>query len=162
MLTIEYLLFSNYVSDDPMDRVCHVLCQLIEQDWMNVYRNLPFIPTRGSHVIEQDISAMNLQGSRGDPIEDIAARALSRWRRYHTRAKATDIVEALRNIKRLDVLKEVDLVLHPPPEVPEPVEVIPSYITPELVPYWRMGERFDQLRSENRLQLVNTKLSTIY
>ena len=48
------------------------------------------------------------------PKEGRALDALTRWRRHHTRAKFEDLIEALKKIKRHDIVVEIDKVLNPP------------------------------------------------
>jgi hypothetical protein len=34
--------------------------------------------------------------------------ALSKWRRFHTRAKVSDLIQALRNIRRFDIIQIIE------------------------------------------------------
>lgn len=43
-------------------------------------------------------------------IEDVATRALDKWRIYHTQAKVNDLSKALLEIKRFDILKVITQV----------------------------------------------------
>lgn len=92
---------------DKLAKVCEVVSDYIDQDWMLLYRRLPFHPKRGSHTIEKDISDVSIERARG-PIENKAAEALKRWRRHHTRAKASDIIDALKRIRRHDVVHRIE------------------------------------------------------
>lgn len=88
-------------------KACETISEYIDQDWMLLYRQLPFYPKRGSHTIEKDISDINIDGARG-PLENKAVAALKRWRRHHTRAKKADLVDALKKIRRHDVLSHIE------------------------------------------------------
>lgn len=140
-------------TDGTLDKACDVVVQSIYQDWIHLYRKLPFFPTRGSETIEKDIASIAVEGARG-PKKDIASVALNRWRRHHTRARAEDLREGLRAIRRFDVMKEVELVIHPPPVEEEPPEYFPPGMDPALIPHYRDVVKFDQLRKANRIQVV--------
>ena len=92
---------------DKLAKVCEVVSDYIDQDWMLLYRRLPFHPKRGSHTIEKDISDISIERARA-PIRNKAAEALKRWRRHHTRAKASDIIDALKRIRRHDVVHRIE------------------------------------------------------
>lgn len=138
--------------DDKLDQACAKLSQIIQQDWMLLYRNLPFYPKRGSQTIEKDIAETREEGSRG-LTEDCARIALARWRRHHTRAKTDDLVDALKKIKRLDGVKAVDNIVNPPQVEHVTQEIyIPPSIGPELVPFYKECERYDQLRASHKVR----------
>ncbi|KAJ8318438.1 hypothetical protein KUTeg_003529 [Tegillarca granosa] len=138
--------------DDKLDQACAKLSQIIQQDWMLLYRNLPFYPKRGSQTIEKDIAETREEGSRG-LTEDCARIALARWRRHHTRAKTDDLVDALKKIKRLDGVKAVDSIVNPPQVEHVTQEIyIPPSIGPELVPFYKECERYDQLRASHKVR----------
>ncbi|XP_046557420.1 LOW QUALITY PROTEIN: uncharacterized protein LOC124266663 [Haliotis rubra] len=136
----------------PLDKACKVISRTIERDWVNVYRNLPFFPKRGAETIERDISELSTTGARVTLII-VARRALGRWRRYHTRAMVDDLKTALQKIRRLDVIKAIEDELNPPvkdddeEDMDEKVPPVP----PELLPFYELGERYDQLRAMNRM-----------
>ncbi|KAL5017784.1 hypothetical protein ScPMuIL_003506 [Solemya velum] len=138
------------VADGTLDQACQIVSQNIDQDWVVLYRNLAFFPKRGSHTIESDIAAINLEGAR-EPPEEVAANALNRWRRHHTRARVADIKTALRKIKRSDVLRTLMYTLNPPKETEELESYIPSHVEPQLRPFYREVEKFDQLRAAHKL-----------
>lgn len=120
---------------------------------MHLYRNLPFFPKRGAETIQKDIHDIGIEGSRG-PKMDIISVALTRWRRHHTRARADDLKEGLKAIKRLDVLREVELIMNPAPVEKEAPEYFPPELDPSLIPFYREVIRFDQLRAANRIKVV--------
>ena len=130
-----------------------MVIQHIDQDWMQLYRNLPFFPKRGSHTIESDISSIAIEGARG-PKSDVVQVALNRWRRHHTRARVEDLKQGLKAIRRSDVLKEVDHSLHPPPESEVEPEYFPPELEPELKPFYREVVKLDKLIAANRIQIV--------
>ncbi|XP_005091057.3 uncharacterized protein LOC101862992 [Aplysia californica] len=138
---------------DPVDRACAIICKRIERDWTALYRALPFHPIRGSETISQDIVDLTQGGARG-AYALVARRALDRWRRYHTRSSVEDLRQALRKIRRLDILKTVDLILTPPAKViTAPFEVVEEPAPPveaHLIPFYKQIERYDQIRA-NRL-----------
>lgn len=135
-----------------MDKLCDVVVQHIDQDWISLYRNLPFFPTRGLHTIEQDIASIAIEGAKG-PKKDIAGVALARWRRHHTRARAEDLRKGLKAIRRFDLLKEVDLIINPPAVVEEPPEYFPPELDPALIPHYRDVVKLDKLIASNRIQV---------
>lgn len=134
-----------------MTKSIGVVCREIDQDWMLLYRNLPFHPKRGSETIEKDIASVNVESARG-PKEGRAMEALTRWRRHHTRAKLDDLLHALKKIKRPDIVAEIDRVLNPPRLIEEEEQEIyvPPSVAPELVPFYKEVERYDQLRRAHK------------
>nr|XP_022314606.1 LOW QUALITY PROTEIN: uncharacterized protein LOC111119080 [Crassostrea virginica] len=133
-----------------MTKSIGVVCREIDQDWMLLYRTLPFYPKRGSETIEKDIASANMESARGK--EGRALEALTRWRRHHTRAKFEDLIEALKKIKRHDIVVEIDKVLNPPNLMEEEEQEIyvPPSVAPELVPFYKEVERYDQLRKAHK------------
>ncbi|XP_076463738.1 uncharacterized protein LOC143295903 [Babylonia areolata] len=134
---------------DPMNRVCKQISARIERDWVALYRNLSFYPQRGAETIEHDLVELREQGARVS-MARASCQALERWRRHHTRANVEDLREALKKIKRFDILKVIDKGLKAPPKVRdpfEPQEEVPPPVEPKLVPYYRLIERYDQIRA---------------
>ena len=134
---------------DPLSRACKIIRSRIERDWVQLYRNLNFYPQRGAETIERDIVELREAGARTS-VSMTTRQALARWRRYHTRANVEDIRQALQKIKRFDILKLIDEGLKSPTKVIdpfEPQEELPPPVKPELVPYYRLIERYDQLRA---------------
>ena len=130
-----------------------MVAQNIDQDWMQLYRHLPFFPKRGAHVIESDISSIAMEGARG-PKENVVIVALNRWRRHHTRARVEDLKQGLKAIRRTDVLKEVDGSLNHAPETEVEPEYFPPELEPELKPCYREVVKLDKLIAANRIQIV--------
>ncbi|XP_053386461.1 uncharacterized protein LOC123563254 isoform X1 [Mercenaria mercenaria] len=139
-------------TDGTLDKACSIVVKHIDQDWIQLYRNLPFFPSRGSETIEKDIASIAVEGARG-PKEDISAVALARWRRHHTRARAEDLKQGLRAIKRFEIMKAVDLIIHPPPVIEEPPEYIPPELDPSLIPHYRDIVKLDKLIAAKRIQV---------
>ncbi|KAK7483781.1 hypothetical protein BaRGS_00024997 [Batillaria attramentaria] len=134
---------------DPLDRACKVISTRIERDWVQLYRNLNFHPHRGAETIERDIVELRESGARAS-VSLTARHSLDRWKRYHTRANVEDLRQALKKIRRQDILKVVDLGLSPPTKVVdpfEPQEELPPPVEPKLVPFYKQIERYDQLRA---------------
>ena len=116
---------------------------------MPLYRNLNFYPQRGAETIEHDIVDLCESGARAS-MSLTSRHALARWKRYHTRANVEDLRQALRKIKRFDILKHIDDGLKSPAKVIdpfEPQEELPPPVKPELVHYYRLIERYDQMRA---------------
>jgi hypothetical protein len=90
-----------------MREACKIISNRIERDWVSLYRALPFYPQRGAETIEHDIVELRESGARAS-VSWTSRQALERWRRYHTRANVEDLRQALRIIKRADVLKALD------------------------------------------------------
>lgn len=141
----------SFLFSDKMTKSIGVVCREIDQDWMLLYRTLPFYPQRGSETIEKDIASVNMESARG-PKEGRALEALTRWRRHHTRAKFDDLIEALKKIKRHDIVAEINKVLNPPRlmEDEEQEIYVPPSVAPELVPFYKELERYDQLRKAHK------------
>ncbi len=53
---------------DPFERACHVVSQHIDEDWAQLYRNLPFVPPRGLKTIDNDISRFSMVCIIDNPI----------------------------------------------------------------------------------------------
>ncbi|XP_052265525.1 uncharacterized protein LOC127868008 isoform X2 [Dreissena polymorpha] len=137
-------------TDGALDKSCEVVVQSIGQDWMQLYRALPFFPARGAETIEKDIASIAVDGARG-PKSDIAGVALARWRRHHTRARAEDLKQGLRAIRRLDLYRQVELTIHPPPVEEEPPEYFPPELDPALWPHYRDVVKLDKLIADKRI-----------
>ena len=86
----------QYSCIGTLDKACEVVEAEIGQDWIALYRALPFFPGRGAETIEKDIASIAMEGARG-PKKDIAGVALNRWRRHHTRARAEDLKQVFDN-----------------------------------------------------------------
>ncbi|KAK3579527.1 hypothetical protein CHS0354_028357 [Potamilus streckersoni] len=148
-------------AEDTLDKACEVVIENVQLDWMNLYRRLPFFPKRGAETIEKDIACISIEGARG-PKKNVVAVALSRWRRHHTRARVDDLLQGLKAIKRMDVVREIDLTLNPPPEEEEEEEYIPPDLDPNLIPHYRDVLKFDQFRASKRFKLEEKDPFEIY
>ncbi|KAK3102383.1 hypothetical protein FSP39_010978 [Pinctada imbricata] len=138
--------------DDKFTKVSTVVCSMIDQDWLTLYRRLPFHPKRGSQTIEKDISDINVEGARG-PKEGRAMNAINRWRRHHTRAKVEDLVDTLKKMRRNDIVMEIEKTMNPPKLMEEVQEIyVPPNVAPELVPFYKEVERYDQLRKAHKVK----------
>ena len=135
-----------------LDKACERVIRHIDEDWMQLYRNLPFFPKRGAHVIESDIASIATEGARG-PKADVIRVALNRWRRHHTRARVDDLKQGLKAIKRSDILKEVENTMNPTPENMEEPEYFPPGLEPELRPFYRDVVRLDHLIATKKFQV---------
>jgi len=135
-----------------MQQACDAVCETVDDDWMELYRTLVFYPKRGKLTIENDICTINQEGSRG-PKQMRPHFALSRWKRYHTRANVDDIKTALRKIKRWDVLQALENAVNPPKVEDEVKEIyVPPNVAPELVPFYREIERYDQMKAAHKMR----------
>lgn len=132
------------------DKACRKVALYIDRDWPALYRALPFYPERGVKTIDEDVRDMSRREQRGG-LADVALRAISRWRRHHTRANIDDLGAALAAIRRTDVLRQMDSEVNPP--VPEVAVLsdVPDWVDVELIPYWREVERYDQLRAAHKV-----------
>ncbi|XP_052760476.1 uncharacterized protein LOC128203200 isoform X2 [Mya arenaria] len=139
-------------TDGTLDKACAVVEAEIGLDWIQLYRALPFFPTRGAETIEKDISSIAMEGARG-PKKDIAGVALARWRRHHTRARAEDLKQGLKAIRRPDLYREVDLTIHPPLVEEPPPEYFPPELDPALRPYYRDVVKLDKLIADKRIKV---------
>ncbi|KAK6171204.1 hypothetical protein SNE40_019443 [Patella caerulea] len=138
-------------SSRPLYRICEIIADNIEKDWMKLYSNLPFHPERGSHTIERDIAQINESRDRD---ELLARHALDRWQRHHTRAKVEDLKMGLRKIRRFDILKMVNSELDIPDQgiSEKDLEDMAPTRDPELIPYLKQVELFDRLRAAGKLK----------
>ncbi|GFR68746.1 hypothetical protein ElyMa_003741000 [Elysia marginata] len=91
---------------DRFEKFCRKVGQEIDGDWARLYRALPFYPSRGQETIASDIDDITSRFLR-NPDEQ-AQQALSRWRRWHTRACTNDLRDALLMIRRKDILDKLD------------------------------------------------------
>ncbi|ESO84014.1 hypothetical protein LOTGIDRAFT_155326 [Lottia gigantea] len=134
----------------PINTVCAIIADNIEKDWMKLYRNLPFVPARGCHTIEKDISKINESRERD---EILAKQALKRWQRHHTRTKIEDLKSALKKIRRFDILRMVNAELAiPDKDIKErDLEDQSADRDPELIPYLKQVELFDKLRAAGKI-----------
>ncbi|XP_025110321.1 uncharacterized protein LOC112573870 isoform X2 [Pomacea canaliculata] len=134
---------------DPVENACRIICSHIDRDWVQLYRNLTFFPQRGAETIERDLLHLTEMGARAS-VALASRHALERWKRYHTRANVEDLRQALMKIKRTDILRLIDDRLKMPTKVVDPFELqeeLPPPVEPKLVPYYRLIERYDQLRA---------------
>ncbi|CAF5095325.1 unnamed protein product, partial [Rotaria sp. Silwood1] len=82
-----------------------LISKYIGRDWNRFYWQLPFYPTRGQEEISKDIKHINEKYQRGD---DQAMDALTKWRRFHTRAKVDDLIHGLEQIRRFDIIQIIE------------------------------------------------------
>ncbi|RNA26450.1 hypothetical protein BpHYR1_003682 [Brachionus plicatilis] len=90
--------------------VINLVSKLIGSDWVKLYYSLPFYPERGSEIIQKDIDKIFKLYYRGNcekVKKEKAFNSLIKWKRVHHRSKLDDICQALKKIKRVDILKEV-------------------------------------------------------
>lgn len=139
-------------TDGALDKACALVVKHIGQDWMHLYRHLPFFPIRGSETIEKDIASIAREDARGSK-KLIANCAFSRWRRHHVRARTMDLEQGLKAIKRFDILKELDTILRPTPVEETPPEYIPPELDPLLIPHYRDVVKLDQLIAAKKIQV---------
>lgn len=124
-------------------------------DWPALYRALPFHPPRGVNTIDQDIADIAVMSSRLG-ADQVALRALNRWRRYHTRAKIDDLVTTLKKIKRHDIAQAIHDEINPPrPETPQDDLNRLATANDALLPYIRLVERWDELRASNKIPVAS-------
>ena len=78
---------------------------------------------------------------------------LHRWRRFHTRAKLEDLKEGLGLAKRQDIIEKIEQQLNPPPDPEDKPseEPVNNFLEPDLLPYLKEVERFDELRASGKL-----------
>ncbi|XP_076458135.1 uncharacterized protein LOC143291888 isoform X2 [Babylonia areolata] len=134
---------------DPISQACKIISARVDKDWVSLYRHLPFHPPRGQETIERDIVHIRDLGARAS-MAHMAVHALERWKRHHTRANVQDLRQALRQVRRFDILKVIDEDLKSPTkEAEDPFEVEEETppVKPELLPFYRLVERYDQLRA---------------
>ncbi|CAF1294005.1 unnamed protein product [Rotaria sp. Silwood1] len=91
--------------DDYLSRAIRLISKYIGRDWNRFYWQLPFYPTRGQEEISKDIKHINEKYQRGD---DQAMDALTKWRRFHTRAKVDDLIHGLEQIRRFDIIQIIE------------------------------------------------------
>ncbi|CAF4537222.1 unnamed protein product [Rotaria socialis] len=95
-------------SNDDLSKAIRIVAKYIGRDWSRLYWNLPFYPMRGKEEVSKDINSIDDKYHRGDVFRDQAVDSLGKWRRFHTRAKLDDLMQALRSINRLDILQIID------------------------------------------------------
>ncbi|XP_013085883.2 uncharacterized protein LOC106070508 isoform X2 [Biomphalaria glabrata] len=91
---------------DRLQRLCHLVAQKVEGDWVRLYRSLPFFPPRGEETTTADIGEIMSRFMRN--TEEQANQALTRWRRMHIRASIDDLKTALTAIKRTDIIERFE------------------------------------------------------
>ncbi|XP_060066325.1 uncharacterized protein LOC132546619 [Ylistrum balloti] len=95
---------------DKLERASRVTAIHIDTDWPKLYRVLPFYPPRGDENVRMDIDEIGRVFMR-DVQENQAKQALARWRRMHNRASVDDLKAALQQIRRKDIVDEIDTEL---------------------------------------------------
>ncbi|XP_067946800.1 centrosome-associated protein CEP250-like [Watersipora subatra] len=135
--------------DDVLDKVFDLLSQTLGLKWVQMYRDLPFYPERGSRTIEEDIVRIQSECVR-DSINKEIRKSLDRWRRFHTRAKASDLLPVLRKMGEYDILAALETVVHPPRAKTPVVERFPTFLEASLVPYYQQVSRYDHLRHSKK------------
>lgn len=135
---------------DPFERVCQLVARTIENDWVRLYRALPFHPYRGASMVDDDIRNFGVMTSRQTP-QQVALQALHRWRRYHTLARIEDLKKALRAIHRTDIVLSVNEELNPPRPPTPKEDNFPDFLDENLIPYWKEVEKYDQLRAAKKI-----------
>ncbi|CAF0991246.1 unnamed protein product [Rotaria sp. Silwood1] len=94
--------------NDDLSKAIRLISKYIGRDWSRLYWQLPFYPLRGKEEVSKDINYIDDKYHRGDVFRDQATDALNKWRRFHTRAKLDDLIHALQNINRFDVIQIID------------------------------------------------------
>ncbi|CAD5124104.1 DgyrCDS12406 [Dimorphilus gyrociliatus] len=138
--------------DDPFEKACNIVCMTINTDWPQLYRSLPFAPTRGRLTLDRDIEEFTERESRKGNDER-ARYALNRWRRYHTRAKLDDLMEGLNGCGRADIAQNINSILYPKDDEEIDDFEDPAYkiVEAHLVPFLKEVERFDELKAANKI-----------
>ena len=95
-------IFVHFFSDN-LERAIEITANVIHQDWVQLYRYLPFHPHRGREIIDKDIDDIITREYRSRSKEQ-AKDSLERWVRLHTRASLADLKRALIAIKRPDIV----------------------------------------------------------
>ncbi|CAF2706251.1 unnamed protein product [Rotaria sp. Silwood2] len=95
-------------SNDDLSKAIRLTSKYIGRDWSRLYWQLPFYPLRGKEEVSKDINYIDDKYHRGDVFRDQATDTLNKWRRYHTRAKLDDLIQALRHINRFDIIQIID------------------------------------------------------
>ncbi|CAF2736760.1 unnamed protein product [Rotaria sp. Silwood2] len=94
--------------DDDLFRAIRIVSRYIGRDWSRFYWQLPFYPTRGQEEMSKDIKHIDEKYHRGDVFQDQAMDALTKWRRFHTRAKVDDLIHGLEKIRRFDIIQSIE------------------------------------------------------
>ena len=94
--------------EDELSRACHLISKTIGRDWNRLYWQLPFHPTRGQEELAKDIKSIDQKYQRGDVCQQQAMAAFHKWRRFHTRAKLDDLLQAVQKIRRLDLIQSLE------------------------------------------------------
>lgn len=131
--------------DDTLDRVFTLLSQTLGSKWIDMYRELPFFPPRGCRTIEQDIVSIQSECMR-DSVSKEVRKSLERWRRFHTRAKASDLLPVIKQLGENDLLEAIDKVVNPPRLKTPVIEHIPTFLDKKLEKYYHQVSRYDFLR----------------
>ncbi|XP_033762334.1 myosin-4-like [Pecten maximus] len=95
---------------DKLERASRVAATHIDVDWPKLYRVLPFYPPRGDENVRIDIDEIGRVFMR-DIQETQAKQSLAKWRRMHNRASVDDLKAALHQIRRKDIVEEIDTEL---------------------------------------------------
>ncbi|CAF0920728.1 unnamed protein product [Rotaria sordida] len=94
--------------NDDLSKAMRLTSKYIGRDWSRLYWQLPFYPLRGKEEVSKDINYIDDKYHRGDVYRDQATDVLNKWRRFHTRAKLEDLIQALRYIHRFDIIQIID------------------------------------------------------
>ncbi|XP_069110538.1 synaptonemal complex protein 1-like [Argopecten irradians] len=95
---------------DKLERASRVAAAHIDVDWPKLYRVLPFYPPRGDENVRMDIDEIGRVFMR-DIQETQAKQSLVKWRRMHNRASVDDLKAALLQVRRKDIVEEIDIEL---------------------------------------------------
>lgn len=79
----------------------------IGTDWQKLYNALPFYPARGNGIIDHDLAQI-LTDTYKQTAGQRAEACLEKWRRQHSRPNVTQLLDALRQIRRHDVVEEIE------------------------------------------------------
>lgn len=93
---------------DDLTQACRLISKSIGRDWNRLYYELPFYPTRGQEELAKDIQQINEKYQRGSLSQEQSINALNKWRRFHTRAKIEDLLQALEKIRRTDLVQVLE------------------------------------------------------
>ncbi|CAD5125021.1 DgyrCDS13259 [Dimorphilus gyrociliatus] len=89
------------------DKYLKFVAKLLQQDWIRLYRVLPFFPPRGETTIESDIDKINQEYYR-NLVEYQALESLRLWRRVHSRASLHALKSSLIEINKENIAQQID------------------------------------------------------
>ena len=102
-----YYIYIYIIITDPLDRATHIASKHIDNNWTELYRQLPFYPERGEFDKDDDVDRVNKRHFRAEG-QIKAKDTLEKWRKHNSVANVESLKDTLRKMGRKDIIDAID------------------------------------------------------